>query len=73
MFKLLIGNKKLFIGLIMVAIFVLLGILAPFITPYGYDETYVGTSLQPPSRDFWFGTDRLGRDLFSRVLYGTRV
>ena len=69
----IVKNKKLFIGLIMLTIFLTLGVFAPLIIPYPYDKTYVGPSLKGPSADHWFGTDRLGRDIFSRVLYGTRV
>ncbi len=73
MIKSIIRNKKLFIGLIMVLIFVCIGIFAEQIMPYDYDETYVGDITEKPSKDFWFGTDILGRDVFSRVIYGTRV
>jgi peptide/nickel transport system permease protein len=66
-------NKKLFIGLIMLAIFLFAGLAAPLLTPYAYDQSSVGPSLRGPSREHWFGTDRLGRDMFSRVVYGTRV
>lgn len=73
MLKSVIRNKKLFIGLIMVLIFINVGIFARQIMPYDYDEAYVGDTTEPPSKDFWFGTDILGRDVFSRVIYGTRV
>ena len=73
MFKTVIKNKKLFIGLIMLIVFLSIGIFAPQIIPYPYDKTYLGPSLKPPSSNFWFGTDRLGRDVFSRVIYGTRI
>jgi len=73
MFKTVIKNKKLFIGLIMLIVFLGIGIFAPQIIPYPYDKTYLGPSLKPPSSNFWFGTDRLGRDVFSRVIYGTRI
>jgi ABC-type dipeptide/oligopeptide/nickel transport system permease subunit len=69
----ILKNKKLFIGLIMLTTFLTLGVFAPLIIPYPYDRTYVGPSLKGPSPANWFGTDRLGRDVFSRVLYGTRV
>ena len=69
----IVKNKKLFIGLIMLTIFLTLGVFAPFLIPYPYDRTYVGASLKGPTSAHWFGTDRLGRDIFSRVLYGTRV
>ncbi len=73
MIRSIIRNKKLFIGLIMLAVFVLLGVFAPFLSPYPHDQAYVGKSLEPPTREHWFGTDRLGRDVFSRVIYGTRI
>lgn len=73
MFKIIAKNKKLFIGLLMFLIFLFLGIFAPVISPYNYEKTYVGPSLSPPSKNHWFGTDRLGRDSFSRVIYGTRI
>ena len=48
-------------------------ILAPWIAthPYDYQDTHM--LLSPPTQDHWMGTDRLGRDLFSRILYGARV
>jgi peptide/nickel transport system permease protein len=73
MFRSIIRNKKLFVGLIMVLTFVSIGIFAKQIMPYDYDETYVGGITESPSKQFWFGTDVLGRDVFSRVIYGTRV
>lgn len=68
-----VKNKKFLIGFIMLCVIVLLSILAPVITSYDYDATFVGPALEPPSRSYWFGTDRLGRDMFSRVIYGTRI
>jgi len=72
-FKTIYRNKKLFIGLIMVSIFVLIGIFANQIMPYHYDQSYVGGPTEKPSKAFLFGTDILGRDVFSRVIYGSRV
>jgi peptide/nickel transport system permease protein len=46
---------------------------APWIAPYPYDATNVRQRLQPPSAQFYLGTDNLGRDLFSRIVYGARV
>lgn len=48
-------------------------VLAPWISSYPYDATDPGNLLGGPSREHWMGTDRLGRDLFSRVLFGARV
>jgi oligopeptide transport system permease protein len=48
-------------------------IFAPWLAPYSYDIQDNTALLQPPSSQHWMGTDRLGRDLFSRVLYGARI
>jgi len=61
-----------FIGMLILLFYVFLAIFAPFIAPY--DPTVrVGRSLQPPSEKHLFGTDNLGRDIFSRVIYGSRI
>jgi oligopeptide transport system permease protein len=51
----------------------LLAVLAPWIAPFPYDFQDSRALLQPPSMEHWMGTDRLGRDLFSRLLYGARI
>ncbi len=73
MLRLIVRNKKLLLGLIMFTIFLLLGLCAPLVAPYQYEQAYAGPSLKSPSAQFLFGTDRLGRDMFSRVVYGTRI
>ena len=55
----IVKNKKLFIGLIMLTIFLTLGVFAPLISPSPYDKTYVGPSLKGPSADHWFHCSRL--------------
>lgn len=61
-----------FVGLVILIFYVFLAIFSPQIAPY--DPTArVGRSLTPPSSEFWFGTDNLGRDVFSRVVYGARI
>lgn len=50
-----------------------MAILAPFITAYGPDLTDSKSVLTAPSKDHIFGTDRLGRDIFSRIVYGARI
>lgn len=66
-------NKLAMAGLVVVAILVVLAILQPLISPFDpYDQNLVNT-LQPPSADHWFGTDILGRDLYSGMLYGLRL
>lgn len=53
--------------------YVLVALLAPVIAPYSPDATQLAARLRPPSAEHWLGTDALGRDIFSRVLYGARV
>ena len=55
------------------AIIVFAAIFGPLIAPYDPLATNVAISLQPPNWDHWFGTDQLGRDVFSRVLVATRL
>ncbi len=56
-----------------IALMVTMAIIAPFIAPYGPTEADGLASLNTPSADHFFGTDRFGRDVFSRVIYGSRV
>ena len=60
------------VGTSILAGWVLLAIFAPFGAPHDPLATISGAR-EAPSPDFWFGTDRLGRDVFSRVIYGARV
>lgn len=66
-------NRSGALGLIVVALVVGAAVLAPVITPYGPADSDLVKTLQPPSREHWMGTDQLGRDLFTRILYGARV
>lgn len=60
----------LVVGMVVVAAFVLLAVLGPWITPFDPDAFSVRARLQPPSATHLFGTDEFGRDVFSRVLAG---
>ena len=66
-------NKLAMIGLVIIVIMTLAAIFAPFLTSYGRDTTNLSNSNAAPSRDHLMGTDALGRDLFTRLLYGARV
>lgn len=65
-------NRVAVIGLIVILLLVLVAIFAPQLAPYRYDKIDPLNSYQAPSAEHLFGTDGLGRDLFSRVLYGSR-
>jgi peptide/nickel transport system permease protein len=53
--------------------FMLLALLGPMIAPYGENQQIVADARQPPSAAHWFGTDHLGRDVFSRIILGARA
>jgi peptide/nickel transport system permease protein len=61
------------VGLVIVIGIIFVAIFAPLIAPYGYNETIRTDQLAGPSLDHFFGADHLGRDLFSRVVYGARI
>ena len=70
--KLLYRRPASAIGTTIVLLFLLLALFGPLIAPYGENEQIAADARQPPSAAHLFGTDRLGRDVFSRVVLGTR-
>ncbi len=58
-------------GMIVIVVYVFAAIFAPMIAPYGESDV-VGRAYQPAGSEFWLGTDQIGRDLFSRLIYGAR-
>lgn len=66
-------NTGAMVGLLLVGALVLTALFAPWIASYGERDMGVGPLLGPPSAQHWFGTDEFGRDIFSRVVYGTRL
>jgi len=66
-------NRAAMIGVGIVGGFVLLALLAPLLVPYNPLQGELKDRLLPPSPAHWMGTDELGRDLFSRILYGARI
>ena len=68
-----IRNRNFMIGLIMILSVCIIAIFANEISPYSYTTQAVGGRMAPPSLKFFFGTDELGRDVFSRTVFGTRV
>lgn len=71
--RLLGRNLMLTLGLGIVLFMSLAALCAPLIAPYPPTAQHLDNILEPPSSRFWLGTDRLGRDVFSRLLYGGRV
>jgi peptide/nickel transport system permease protein len=61
------------VGMVLVAVFVVFALFAPWIAPQNPSNIDLPSRLQPPSGAHWFGTDELGRDIFSRVIYGARI
>jgi len=61
------------VGGVITLLLLLTAIFANFLAPYGMNETNVADSMLPPSAKYWLGTDNLGRDMFSRVIFGARV
>ena len=66
-------NRNLLIGIIMVASVALVALLSDIISPYAYNYADTTLKYQPPGSVFLWGTDELGRDVFSRVLFGSRI
>jgi peptide/nickel transport system permease protein len=60
-------------GCVLLVVFVLCAVLAPWLAPHDPAQLDLGARLLPPSAGHWFGTDELGRDVFSRTLYGARI
>ena len=66
-------NKLAAFSAVLIALVLLMAVFAPLVAPYGEAEQDVLARLQPPSAAHWFGTDELGRDVLSRILYGSRL
>ncbi len=61
------------VGAVVTLVLLLTGIFADFLAPYGYNELHTLDFLAPPSAKYWLGTDNMGRDLLSRVIFGARI
>ena len=60
------------IGFFIVGFFLLMAVIGPIVAPYGYTDQNISERLSPPSRQHLLGTDQFGRDVFSRILVGSR-
>jgi oligopeptide transport system permease protein len=66
-------NKMALLGLVVMVTMCIVALLTPWITVYGYEEQNLVLGASPPSAAHWLGTDTLGRDLLTRILYGSRI
>ena len=66
-------NKPAMFGLVVLGVFIVLSVLAPWITPYSYSGQNLELGPSSPSALHWLGSDLFGRDLLTRILYGSRI
>lgn len=66
-------NRAALLGLILIVLMILVAVFAPLIARYDPNKINLVEMRRPPSADHWFGTDDMGRDVFSRVVYGSRT
>lgn len=66
-------NRLAYIGILIAAVFILAAIFAPFIATHDVTAQNLAIRYAAPSAEHWFGTDALGRDVFSRVVFGARI
>lgn len=72
-FNRLIANKMAVAGFIVIILLFFIALVGPYITPYDFLDQDLTARNQGPSLEHWFGTDDLGRDVLSRVIYGART
>lgn len=66
-------NRLFYIGIVIAAVVVLVAIFADFLVTHDVTAQNLAARFQPPSAEHWFGTDALGRDIFSRLIVGARI
>jgi peptide/nickel transport system permease protein len=71
--RMLVHNRMAMAGAAIILFWIVAAVAAPFIAPYDALEQHIEERLSPPSARYLFGTDELGRDIFSRVVYGARI
>ncbi|CCE09726.1 dipeptide transporter; membrane component of ABC superfamily [Bradyrhizobium sp. STM 3843] len=69
----LMQNKLAWVGIVLLALIVVIAVFGPWLAPHDPLEQNIVARLDPPSPDFWLGTDSYGRDVLSRLIYGARV
>ncbi|WP_017470847.1 nickel transporter permease [Amphibacillus jilinensis] len=73
LWKKLIKNKSAVIGGILIILFILIAFIGPHFTPFSPNTQNTVNKLATPSSEHWFGTDHLGRDIFSRIIHGMSI
>lgn len=68
-----IANKRAVAGAVFLIFIVVVSIAGPMLCPYAYDEQNIAMKNAMPSAQHWFGTDKMGRDIFVRILFGARI
>src|SRR5690606_16341543 len=66
-------NKPAIVGAVFLVILIVIALLTPWIAPYEYQSQNLLLGASPPSADHWLGTDVLGRDQLTRIMYSSRV
>ncbi|BAH43652.1 MULTISPECIES: ABC transporter permease [Bacillales] len=69
----LVRNKLAMVGLTLIVMLIAMAIIGPHLVPYSYSDQSLLNANQEISSEHWFGTDELGRDMFSRTWYGARI
>ena len=67
------SNGPALFSIWVLGILFLFAIFGPLLSPYSYSEIHLDLKNSPPSAQFWFGSDELGRDMFTRIWWGARI
>ena len=73
LWRALLSNRVAWIGVALLLVIVLAAVFAPWLAPHDPLQQNIAYRLDPPSADFWLGTDSYGRDVLSRLIYGARI
>jgi len=71
--KRFLRNRPAVVSLVALSLIILLAAFAPVIAQHPYDQMQLRSRSSPPSTEHWLGTDRIGRDVWSRTIHGARV
>jgi len=71
--QIIFRNPTSVAGLLIILLMIVAAAAAPLIAPYPPSEVHIRDKVSPPGDTYWFGTDQFGRDILSRLLYGTRI